>query len=647
MAGIALFVPDNDTFDEALTFLENKDNNVSIIKKIKTEDATKHAMDAISQGVNIIIARGRQAYEIKKHTNAVVVELKVTAQELALIIMKAKKYKSKEHLKVALFYWSEMICDTTYFNEIFNIELVKYQLDDIVEWRNILKNSIHEDTDVIISGSREIYNTKDLDILSLYLAVTKESLDIALESAEQLYKMYLSREYSNAQFNSILVSSLSGIIKVNTQGTILVMNHIMKDIIKDADKSIGKNLTELLKDIDMDTLNKVLSGELENYSTFTKYMSQELVVSIEPIKIGNITMEAIVACNRLNKVNVEEKNTMQEQYLKGRSASITFDDIDKNMKDLKKISETAKIYSTSSSPILIEAVSGPELEMLTQGIHNYSMRKNAPFIAINLAGMTEEQQETTIFGDYKNNKNIKGAIENAKYGTLVIKSIDRLTLHNQYKLISCIRSKYLRKNNSDEEVVLVDTRIIACCAKDLTKLREKFLFRSDLYFKLRSLRLRIPKLSDRKDDVVYLLNSYIQKYMKQYSKYHVLTSGAKKVLQEYQWQGNSIQLDAFCERMILTLNKRHITEGYVRDLLDELYHTDASIYKETSKEIVGKRTLDSNFEKISLDDPYEELLIKTLAKYEGNRALTAKELKISTTTLWRKIKKYGLDEKNN
>ncbi len=641
MAGIALFVPSDEMYETSLKILEDKEHNVIIVKKINTEDSVKHAMEAISEGVSIIVARGRQAVEIKSHTNAIVEEIQVTAQELALLVIKAKKLSKKERPKIAIFYWGDMICDTSHFNEILNVDLVRYKLDGVLEWRNKIRNAVNEDIDVIIGGLDTLDAASQLEIPSVYLSTTSESLEISLKKVQDIYKMYLSKEYNHAQFNSMLVSSSSGIIKIDETGKILVVNHIMEEILG-VSKTIGNNLLDVIKGIDKVEFEKVLSGELENYSTVLKLKMEELTVSIEPIKVENVVTEAIVAFNKINKVNMEETSIMQKQYLKGRTASISFDDIDKRMKDLRKVVEKAKIYAASASPILIEAVSGPELDMLTQGIHNYSMRKNAPFIAINLAGMSPEEQEKTLFGSCEDGKNINGAIENARYGTLVIKSIDKLTLQNQYKLITCIRNKYLVKNNSIEDIVLIDTRIIACSAKDLTKLREKFLFRSDLYFRLRSLRLRIPKLTDRKDDVACLLDTYIQKYMKQYSKYHILTNGAKRVLLEYQWQGNSIQLDAFCERMILTLDRRSITEGYVRALLEELYHTESSIYNENGFD--GEILTAELYEEKSID-PFEDLLIRTLSKYEGNRTLTAKELKISTTTLWRKMKKYGLDEK--
>ncbi|MFV0439685.1 MAG: sigma 54-interacting transcriptional regulator [Lachnospirales bacterium] len=645
MNGVSFFSSEQDVYEIAKNIIEENNDDSIILKLVKIEDTVKTAMEVISQGVSIIIANGRQAEAIKKYTNAIVVEPEVYFQELALLILKAKKIKVKNILNISIFYWGDVICDTTLFNEIFDVNLKMYKLDNSFDWRNEIINNVDVETDVVV-GSIEVTKTvetiENINFLSLVLSLSYESIKKSIESANIIYKTNLSNEHNEVRFNTVLENSTSGILKINSEGTILVANPVIEQIFTNVNDIIGKNLIDVLVEIDSNELKKILEGTLENYSTVIKYRAKELTITIEAIKLGNIVTEAIVVCNVINKINTAEKEVMRELYLKGKNARLTFDDIDKNMSDLKRIAEKAKVYAMSSSPVLIEAVSGPELELIVQGIHNYSMRKNAPFISINLAGMVEEEQERALFGTSVNGEDVKGAIEKAKYGTLVIKSIDRLTLRNQYRLISCIRSKYLTKNNDYEDIVLVDTRIIACCGKDLAKLREKFLFRSDLYFKLRSLRLRIPKLTERKSDVAFLLDTYIQKYMKHYSKFHILTAGAKRALLEYEWQGNSIQLDAFCERLILTLNRRSITEGYVKSLLDELYHTPSSIYNESDLKVENFEEIETLSE-IKDIDPFQEVLIKTLSKYNGNRTLTAKELKISTTTLWRKIKMYNLD----
>ena len=645
MSGIALFVPTDEMYEQANTILQERENHVTILKRIRTEDAVAEARAVISEGVNIIVARGRQAVEIKHHTNVAVAEIVMTAQELGLLVNRAKNIVGKECPRIGLFGWGDMLCDTTYFEQLYHVELKRYILSDFEEWRNTIERAKKDQLDIIIGGEAALDGAYQMGIPGLFVSSTGESIEVALKNAESFYYMSEIEQRNYAQFSTILDSSFNGIIKVSVTGKVLVLNRAMEQIAGcTLDKALGKTASQVLNGLDENALRQILDGKMENYSTFLTLEDQSVVISIEPIVVGSQIDGAIISCNRLKRLDINDKDVMKKQYLRGYVAYGTFDDISNNLKDMRKVVERAKIYAQSSSPMLIEAISGPELEAITQGIHNYSMRKNGPFIMISMAGLTQDQQMTTLFGSRSDHHNspAPGAIEEANHGTLVIQAIDKLTLPTQYNLARLIRTKRLLKGNKIDDTQMIDTRIIACTAKNLTELRREFQFRSDLYFALKSLRLKIPNLKDRREDVEYLLNLFTKKYMEQYSRYHVMTAGAKKILLEYPWEGNSIQLEAFCERMILTVGKRTITEEYVRSLLDELYHQDTSIY---ASEFEEEQTHITDPESDEEENPERRLLKTVLKKYNGSRTLSAKELNISTITLWRKIKKLGLDEK--
>lgn len=645
MSGIALFVPNDEMYGQAKKILKEKDNHVTVLKKTRTEDAVTEARKAISEGVNIIIARGRQAAEIKRHTNVAVADIVMTAQELGLLVIRAKEIVGKECPRIGIFGWGDMLSDTTYFNQMYHVDLRRYILRDSEEWRNTIERAQNDSLDIIIGGEAALDGAYQMGLPGLYISSTGESIRVALKNAESLYYMSEIEQHNYAQFSTVLDSTFSGIIKISVTGKILVINRAMEQILGcSLGKCMGKPVARLLNGLDETAVAQILEGKMDNYSTFLTLQDQSVVVSIEPIVVEERIDGAILSCSRLKRLDINDRNVMKEQYLRGYVAYGTFDDISKNLKDMSKVVELAKLYAQSSSPMLIEAISGPELDAITQGIHNYSMRKNGPFIMINMAGLSQNQQMMTLFGSRGDGqeKPEPGAIAQANHGTLVIQSIDKLTLPAQYNLTRAIRTKRLMQGSGLENTQLLDTRIIACTAKNLTQLRREFQFRSDLYFTLKSLRLRIPNLKDRRDDVEYLLDLYTRKYMEQYSRYHVMTAGARRTLLEYPWEGNSIQLEAFCERMILTVGKRTITEEYVRGLLEELYHQDTGIYAVSPE---GEELFSDENKEAADENPEKKLLKEVLKKYRGNRTLSAKELGISTTTLWRRIKKFGLDEK--
>ncbi|NDL67813.1 sigma 54-interacting transcriptional regulator [Anaerotalea alkaliphila] len=636
MSGIAVFVPDREMHLHVENHIKaSEESRIELLKLVPTEDVLGEAQTAIDQGTNIFIARGRHAEIIRKNTNAQVIDIVMTAQELGLLVQKAKGLIDRPRITIGLFGWGNMFCDTSHFDQLFGVTLQRYTLDIDGEWRNMILDAAGDQLDVIIGSKSVIDCANQIDIPGIRLSGTGESLDIALKAGEALYRRMEMEKHNHAQFSTVLDSSSNGILKLSPNGKILIMNRIMEDILgQKSDALVGMPVDRFFTEIRADKVAAVLEGTIDNYSLLLTYKGQELVLIVEPIVVDGNISGAIMTFNRLHRRKATDRSVRDKHFTNGHVAQATFDVISKNMKGLQKVIELAQLYAFSSSPMLVEALSGPELETITQGIHNYGMRKNGPFLAVNMAGMTEDQQFKSLFGNPQTKD--PGALLSADDGTLVIQSIDKLSLPLQYNLIKAIRSKRISPDNTPSSAKMFDTRIIACTSKNLGELRKNFLFRSDLYFTLNSLRLRIPNLKDRPEDVEHLLDTYFRQYMKQYSRYHVLSAGARKVLLEYPWEGNSIQLQSFCERMVLTAQRRTLTDDYVLSLLEELYESSFTLYGSPAGSPEGGGA------GAAASDPLQELIHRTLKKNGGNRKLTAQELGMSTTTLWRKMKKYGM-----
>lgn len=366
--------------------------------------------------------------------------------------------------------------------------------------------------------------------------------------------------------------------------------------------------------------------------------------------------------------------------LHGDPAVATFDMLEHLFVDLKPELEKARLYARSSSPVLIEASAGPELEMIGQAIHNGSDRKGKSYAVISLSGLTNEDQNRILFGDPRMGR--EGALMDCNHGTLMIQGIDKLTLPMQSQLARVIRTKRVASQTNFAQYRYIDVRIIGTTSKNLTELRNQFLFRSDLLFTFRALRLRIPKLKKRPHDVENMLDFYFNDYNREYEMHHTLTPHARETIIHYPWDSNIMQLSAFCERLVLTAPDVVIHTGYVQSLLAELYEQDSAIYvTETSaptpasqespalRRILNHATLSDVDSMPSAqtsamavtqrtetalpsallpnipesNDIYRDLLVACLRKNHGNRKLTAQELGISTTTLWRKIRYYHLE----
>ena len=340
------------------------------------------------------------------------------------------------------------------------------------------------------------------------------------------------------------------------------------------------------------------------------------------------------------------------ELLEGDMAIANFKMLSHTFVDLQTVIEKAKAYAVSGNPVLIETAAGPEMEMFAQAIHNGSMRRSGPFILISMSGMTPEQQETTLFGNPRMGS--RGAVLDANHGTLVLQGVDKLTLPLQARIAHVIRTRRTTVGTDMSKYKYIDVRFICTTSKNLTRLRKQYLFRSDLLFALKALRIRIPKLMDRPNDVRNMLDFYMDDYTSRYQKPVTISEAARNAVLSYPWEGSVAQLQAFCERMVLTAESRVIKADYVRALQEELYLNDSGIFddpEETGQmpeggmeEAAPEPALPGGLQAGGeTGDLYRELIEATLRKNNGNRRQTAADLRISTTTLWRKMKQYRLD----
>ncbi len=634
MSEITLFVPKEEMLHQAYNIVNTENYDIKEMKVITSADAVSEARSALTKGTSIIIARGYQASLIKYYTNIPVVEIKLTGQEMGLLITKAKKIVKKNRPVIGVVGFNNMFCDMTHFNQIYNIELRTYLVSTPDELSVAVNGAINDNLDIIIGGENAITAASKAGIPSLFLSSTEDSIREAFKEAENMKYAADIEKRSMAQIETLLDYTFSGIVKMDQIGNIIMINKIMEEILGKASAEVeGKPVIEVFKDIDKEKLENVLEEGNEIYSTFIRVNDNAIVMIIAPIMVENRIDGAILTCHKVKKIKESDADTLRERYMYGYVAQSTFEDITHKSKAMQKSIALAKLYAQSNSPVLIYGEIGTEKELFAQGIHNNSLRKNGPFISTNCIGMDEEKQTEILFGNANDAEKDKqqGALIAANHGTVLISEIDKLSMTAQYRLYKMIRYRSVIRNDI-VRTMSIDAKIIATTTKNLGVLISQGSFREDLYYLLSGLTLDVEPLRNRPEDLEFLIDHHVKSYCELYSRYHVLTAGAKKILMEYPWYGNLIQLESFCDRMILSATRRSIDEVYIKKLLEELYPV---IQQQNS----GKEKI------VIYKSPEANMIMQTLEKYSGNRALAAEELGISKTTLWRHMKKYGISGK--
>ena len=295
-----------------------------------------------------------------------------------------------------------------------------------------------------------------------------------------------------------------------------------------------------------------------------------------------------------------------------------------------------KVAPTDST-VLVSGESGTGKELVARAIHLNSRRKNRGFITINCGALPEHIQESELFGHVRGAftgaiREKRGLFQEANGGTLFLDEIGETAPSTQVKLLRFLQDGEIRRVGENEPIN-VDVRLLAATNQDLEKAIEEGRFREDLYYRLNVIPIHLPPLRQRKDDIPLLANHFLEKYTgRTKKKIASISPDAMKVLTGYEWPGNVRELEDVVERAVILTN--HNVIG-AEDLPSILQDDTRRPVKES-----GPALGDATLEKLE-----EHHILRVLEKYSWNQKKASEVLGVSTTTLWRKLKAYGIDPK--
>lgn len=634
MSKIAILLPKEYMLEQARNVIREDELDIDILKVIKTSDSVYEARQAVEQGAEVVLARGVQAAFIRQYTNIPVAELTLTGQEIGLMIASAKKkVPDKKCPQIALIGFKNMFSDTTYADELFDIRLKFYDITAIEQAAEKVDLAIQEGADVLLGGDTVNALAAQKGIPAQFIDSTEESIRSAIGVAKKMILTAEAEKNFTAQFETVLDNSYNGILEIDENKEIMIVNRAGEELFhKKASQLEGTALEKVIPELEQRYIDDVLSGKRDSFMTSVYVAGVPMMLTAAPIQYENKIRGAIISLYRNASVRKNDADELHSYYLKGYVAHAHFSDIRITGKEMEYCVELSKMYALSKNPVLICGEDGTDKEKLAQCIHNNSSYKAGPFVAVNCSGMTEQMQVDRLFGnpDAEDESMKKGALAIGDHGTIVISEIEKLSLLCQYRLYRAIRYDSLLQNDLERSQTL-DNRIIAVTGADLYQYVEQGRFRQDLYYLLNSLTVEIPPLRKRPQDIRAIVEDCRVRFTKRYARFPKIAEDAMEALAGFGWQGNEIQLESFCERLFLTSPKKTITSDYVYFLLDTLYPVKERISEDGTTVIY--------------QHPEAARLTELLEKHQGNRSAVAKELGISTTTLWRRMKKYGVINK--
>lgn len=306
-------------------------------------------------------------------------------------------------------------------------------------------------------------------------------------------------------------------------------------------------------------------------------------------------------------------------------------------KEIRQIISVLESVSQTDSSVLITGESGTGKELAARAIHLNSPRRTNPFIAVNCSAFVENLIESELFGHEKGAftgaiKMKIGRFELAQKGTLFLDEIGDLSVAVQTKLLRVLETREFERVGGNKPIKM-DTRIIAATNKNLSEEIEAGRFREDLFYRINVINVHLPPLRERMDDFPLLVNHFIETFNRKFNKKIIqFSSAAFELLVEYSWAGNIRELENVIEHCFVLCNGSIIQveclPKRVREFNGKNWHKD---FPDSKKSIMKME---------------KDMLISILGKNNWSRKITAKELNINVSTLWRKMKKYSIKSIN-
>ena len=296
---------------------------------------------------------------------------------------------------------------------------------------------------------------------------------------------------------------------------------------------------------------------------------------------------------------------------------------------MQDVLELAARVAPLDTTVLVYGESGTGKEFVVRLIHDQSPRAAAPFVSINCAALTETLLESELFGHVRGAftgavRDKAGLFEVAGSGTIFLDEIGEVAPTVQAKLLRALQEREIRRVGA-ERSIKVHARVVAATNRDLRAAVDAGTFREDLYFRLGAFIISVPPLRDRRDDIPPLVHNFLIRAASRMKKdVSSVSAEAMAALMNYRWPGNVRELEHAIERAVILANNPNIR---VRDLPPEV--------TQKPRTRPGDDTLD-------LQEQERVMIERALERFRGNRRKAADALKISTVTLWRKMKQYGI-----
>ncbi len=314
--------------------------------------------------------------------------------------------------------------------------------------------------------------------------------------------------------------------------------------------------------------------------------------------------------------------------------------------EMEKLYRILAKVAQSSHPVLILGESGVGKELVARSIHTNGPYADRPFVPVDCGSLVPTLMESELFGYVKGaftgaNRNKDGLLASAQGGTVFLDEIGELPLDLQAKLLRALQEKEVRPVGSNHRIA-INVRILAATNRDLSAMVEQGRFRKDLYYRLSVVNLRIPPLRERKQDIPLLASHFLERLARETGVPHTLSDDALRTLMDYEWPGNVRELENSLDRACTLSSGPVLHLGDLPTQLQNFHLQNRRALTVAAAAVGTPEAPGPGGPVMPLAQLEKEAILETLRKLNGDKLLAARLLGIGKTTLYRKLKEYGI-----
>ena len=586
------------------------------------------ARDRVERGtVDAFVSAGSNASILRAGLEAPVATIQLDGFDLLQALIKARRISSR----VGVVTYGQIIPELDAIKDLLNLEIQQHAYQTPEDARQQFEQLRRDGFDVIVGSSLVVELAEEAGLHG-FLAYSLASIRKGFEDAVELARVAQLEAGRYEQLNSVLHNLQEAVLAVNRDNCIIAVNPPMQQLLGTPHRPLlGQRLDLLEPEL---SLQATLDTGTEARAAVQRYARRDWIVNRTPIREHGEIVGAAITLYDARTIHEADTSLRIQQRRHQNAAKYGFASLVGQSPVFVRAVATARRFAKTDLGVLIVGESGVGKELFAQAMHNESARADRPFVAVNCAAFPETLLESELFGyeegaftgSRRGGK--RGLFETAHTGTLFLDEIGDMPLSLQTRLLRVLQEQEITRLGATAPVP-VDVRVIAATHQPLEEMIAARRFRQDLYYRINTLRLSIPPLRERGDDIAELAQARVERCLHRLGSRMDAVGALAPLLPRFvacDWPGNVRELENICERVAVFLLQFERLEDIPYDEL-----------RLDCPELFEKHP--------PATQPLRERVQEAIRICEGNRQRAARHLGVSRSTLWRWLRELKLDAK--